>query len=120
MASGRKVHVLENNAPIVWCDYKPRRSRTRRTCIGNHWPPIGVAMACALRSIAIAFDEMRPALMHRSMCGRSASACSTALVIDSGLLWIAELDAARFRRRQRMLGAVADGVPPLLGGGGQA
>src|SRR5262249_8501136 len=31
----------------------PRRSRTRRTCIGNHWPPFGAAMPRALRSVAM-------------------------------------------------------------------
>src|SRR5262249_53307776 len=30
-----------------------RRWRTRRTCIGNHWPPFGAAMPRALRSVAI-------------------------------------------------------------------
>src|SRR5262249_44182258 len=43
-------HARQNNPPV---NHRPRRWRTRRTCIGNHWPPFGAAMPRALRSIAI-------------------------------------------------------------------
>ena len=58
--------------------HRPRRSRTRRTCIGNHWPPFGAAMPRVLRSVAMALLDVRPVLMQRSMCGRSAWARSAA------------------------------------------
>jgi hypothetical protein len=38
----------------------------------NHWPPFGVAMPRALRSVTMALLDARPALMQRSLCGRSA------------------------------------------------
>src|SRR5262249_38135531 len=52
--------------------HRPRRSRTRRTCIGTHWPPFGAAMPRALRSVAMALLDVRSALMQPSMCGRNA------------------------------------------------
>src|SRR5262249_17584362 len=39
-------------------DHRPRRWRTRRTCIGNHWPPFGAAMPRALRSVAMALLDV--------------------------------------------------------------
>jgi hypothetical protein len=57
---------------------KGRDDRGRRSCIGNHRPPFGAAIPCALRSAAIALLDVRPASMQRSMCGRSASACAAA------------------------------------------
>ena len=49
-ARRRNFHARQNNPPV---DYRLRRWRTRRTCIGNHWPPFGAAMPRALRSVAI-------------------------------------------------------------------
>src|SRR5262249_8165463 len=66
-ARRKNFHARQNNPPV---DHRPRRWRTRRTCIRNHWPPFGAAMPRALTSVAMALLDVRPALMQRSMCGR--------------------------------------------------
>src|SRR5215471_2634670 len=85
------------------------RQRARLTCIGNHRPPFGAAMPRALRSVAIALLDVRPASMQRSMCGRKAlRLLGRSRPVDLGLLWIAELDPARLGSCQGMACALAD------------
>jgi hypothetical protein len=75
-------------------------------------------MPCALRSAAIALLDVRPASMQRSMCGRKALRLLGRLrPIVLGLLWIAELDAARLGGGQGIACALADHMSLVLGGG---
>jgi hypothetical protein len=58
--------------------------------------------------------------MQRSMCGRKALRLLDRLrPIDLGLLWIAELDAARLGGGQGMACALADHMSLVLGSGGE-
>src|SRR5215472_9438461 len=95
---------------------RPRRSPTRRTCIGNHRPPFSAAIPRALRSAAIELLGVRPASLQRSMCG---SLLGRLRAVDLGLLWIAELDAPRLGGGQDMACARADHMSLVLGGGGE-
>jgi hypothetical protein len=67
-----EIFFAPRKTPPQLDHYRPRRSRTRLTCIGDHRPPIGAAMPRALRSAAIALLDVWPASMQRSMCRRCA------------------------------------------------
>jgi len=70
-------------------------------------------MPRALRSVAMALLDARPALMQRS------SPRGRLRPIDLGLLWIAELDAACLGSGQRRACALADHVSFVLSSGGE-
>jgi hypothetical protein len=68
----------------------------------------------------MALLEVLPASMQRSMCVRSAWACSAAVArLISAPLWIAELDPARLGDGQGKARALADHVSHVLGGSGE-
>ena len=56
-AIGETFQALQTTPPVD--HQRPRRSRTRRTCIGNHWPPLGAATPRALRSVCDGRDGLR-------------------------------------------------------------
>ena len=115
-ARWKKVHAGQKQPPG---HHRPRRWRTRRICIGNHLPPFGAAMPRALRSVAMALLDVRPALMQRSMWAQRSSPLRPRSPIDLGLLRIAELDAPCLRGGKCMACALADHVALVLGSGGE-
>ena len=95
--------------PDTSVDHRPRRSRTRRTCIGNHWPPFGAAMPRNLRSAAMTLLDLRPASMQkRSMCGTlSLGVRGCLLSINPGLPGLPSL-MPRVLAVERLACALAD------------